>query len=304
LKRCNARNFSVKVRGTDTGKESPNKGKGSDYILTLEPIAEGNAKGYVSSGNAIVDDNKFLGRVNYNTNMMLQGAESPREINAESVDYEKIIDTDAVANSSPENTKHTIDEGVGIEPATNDTSSAKAIDIMAASVEPTNVNLVVEPIKVEPTDLKHAESQQNTEDATKINLAGTEATMDQEQSHNNDLWDKTNALEGLATKTEEEVESNAWGKPVKPDPTRSKEGAIVGGKASPLGAENRGRAMMEKMGWCKGTGLGKQKGGILEPITHVVKNTKTGLHTQDDEKKHATALSPLSSENTPNSTSC
>jgi hypothetical protein len=277
--------------------------------LTLEPIAEGSAKGYVSNGNAKVDDNKFLERVNHDTNMMFQGAESPREINAESVDYEKIIDTDAVANSSPENTKHTIGEGVGIELATNDTSSAKAIDIMAASVEPTDVNLVVEPIKVEPTlvkptDLKHAESQQNTDDATKINLADTEATIDQEQSHNNDLWDETNALEDLAAKAEEKVESNAWGKPVKPDPTRSKEGAIVGGKASPLEAENRGRAMMEKMGWCKGTGLGKQKGGILKPITHMVKNTKTGLHTQDDGKKHATALSPLSSENTPNSTSC
>jgi G-patch domain len=312
LKRCNARNLSVKARGTDTGKESPNKGKGSDYILTLEPIAEGSAKGDGSNGDTKVDDDKFLGRVNHDTNMMLQGTESlTREINVKSVDYEKIIDTDAVANSSLENTKHTIDEDVGTEPATNDTSSAKTIDIMAASVEPTNINPVVEPIKVEPTlvkptDLKHAESQQTTEDATKINLADTEATIDQEQSHNDDLCDETNALEDLAAKTEEEVETNAWGKPVTPDPTRSKEGAIVGGKANPIGAENRGRAMMEKMGWRKGTGLGKQKGSILEPITHVAKNTKTGLYSSDDGKKYATALSSLPSENTSNSnsTSC
>ncbi len=57
-----------------------------------------------------------------------------------------------------------------------------------------------------------------------------------------------------------------------------RDGDIVGGSAPELGTENRGRAMLEKMGWSSGTALGALNNkGILQPVSHVVKTTKAGL---------------------------
>jgi hypothetical protein len=57
-----------------------------------------------------------------------------------------------------------------------------------------------------------------------------------------------------------------------------RDGDIVGGSAPELGSENKGRAMLEKMGWSTGTALGAVNNkGILEPVSHVVKTTKAGL---------------------------
>ena len=57
-----------------------------------------------------------------------------------------------------------------------------------------------------------------------------------------------------------------------------REGEVVGRNASEIGSENKGRAMLEKMGWTKGTALGLETNrGILVPIEHVVKKTKAGL---------------------------
>ena len=57
-----------------------------------------------------------------------------------------------------------------------------------------------------------------------------------------------------------------------------RDGEIVGAAAPELGLENRGRAMLEKMGWSTGTGLGSLNNkGLLAPIPHTVKNTRTGL---------------------------
>ncbi|KAI1204172.1 uncharacterized protein F4807DRAFT_448648 [Annulohypoxylon truncatum] len=57
-----------------------------------------------------------------------------------------------------------------------------------------------------------------------------------------------------------------------------RDGDIVGQHAAELGAENRGRAMLEKMGWSKGMALGTgENKGIMVPITHVVKKSKAGL---------------------------
>jgi hypothetical protein len=57
-----------------------------------------------------------------------------------------------------------------------------------------------------------------------------------------------------------------------------KDGEIVGADAPELGAENRGHALMMKMGWTKGTALGfMDNKGILQPIPHVVKTNKAGL---------------------------
>lgn len=57
-----------------------------------------------------------------------------------------------------------------------------------------------------------------------------------------------------------------------------RDGDVVGGSAPELGAENRGRAMLEKMGWSNGTALGALNNkGILQPVSHIVKTTKAGL---------------------------
>ncbi|QSZ31299.1 hypothetical protein DSL72_000862 [Monilinia vaccinii-corymbosi] len=57
-----------------------------------------------------------------------------------------------------------------------------------------------------------------------------------------------------------------------------RDGDVVGASAPELGVENRGRAMLEKMGWSAGTALGAlDNKGILQPVAHVVKTTKAGL---------------------------
>lgn len=56
------------------------------------------------------------------------------------------------------------------------------------------------------------------------------------------------------------------------------DGEVVGASAPEIGAGNRGRAMLEKMGWSSGTALGASNNkGILQPVTHVVKNSRAGL---------------------------
>lgn len=60
--------------------------------------------------------------------------------------------------------------------------------------------------------------------------------------------------------------------------TSYRDGEVVGGSAPELGNENRGRAMLEKMGWSSGTALGATTNkGILQPVEHVVKRGKAGL---------------------------
>ncbi|KAJ5162460.1 hypothetical protein N7492_007852 [Penicillium capsulatum] len=56
------------------------------------------------------------------------------------------------------------------------------------------------------------------------------------------------------------------------------DGDVVGASAPEIGTENRGRAMLEKMGWSSGTALGANDNkGILQPVAHVVKNSRAGL---------------------------
>jgi hypothetical protein len=53
---------------------------------------------------------------------------------------------------------------------------------------------------------------------------------------------------------------------------------VVGASAPEIGAGNKGRAMLEKMGWSMGTALGATNNkGILQPVAHVVKNSRVGL---------------------------
>ncbi|OCT47667.1 R3H and G-patch domain-containing protein [Cladophialophora carrionii] len=55
-------------------------------------------------------------------------------------------------------------------------------------------------------------------------------------------------------------------------------GDVVGASAPEIGAGNKGRAMLEKMGWQVGMGIGAVGNkGSIEVIKHVVKTTKAGL---------------------------
>lgn len=57
-----------------------------------------------------------------------------------------------------------------------------------------------------------------------------------------------------------------------------RDGEVVGAAAPEIGEENRGRAMLEKMGWSKGTALGASNNkGMLQPVVHTVKISKAGL---------------------------
>ncbi|KAH6653704.1 hypothetical protein BKA67DRAFT_658048 [Truncatella angustata] len=57
-----------------------------------------------------------------------------------------------------------------------------------------------------------------------------------------------------------------------------REGEIVGQHARELAAENKGRMLLEKMGWSKGMALGTlDNKGIMVPVTHVMKKSKLGL---------------------------
>ncbi|KAF1839544.1 hypothetical protein BDW02DRAFT_563600 [Decorospora gaudefroyi] len=57
-----------------------------------------------------------------------------------------------------------------------------------------------------------------------------------------------------------------------------KDGETVGANAPELGPENKGHALMMKMGWSKGMGLGAgDNKGILQPIPHTIKTNKAGL---------------------------
>ncbi|PHH68817.1 hypothetical protein CDD80_7213 [Ophiocordyceps camponoti-rufipedis] len=60
--------------------------------------------------------------------------------------------------------------------------------------------------------------------------------------------------------------------------TSYQDGEIVGATAPALGVENRGRVMLERMGWCNGTALGAPNNkGILQPVTHTMRRNKAGL---------------------------
>ncbi|SPQ25898.1 dbb7f978-f873-4c6f-9281-4b015e99a38f [Thermothielavioides terrestris] len=57
-----------------------------------------------------------------------------------------------------------------------------------------------------------------------------------------------------------------------------REGEVVGASVPELGQDNKGRAMLEKMGWSKGMALGAlDNKGILEPVAQVMKRSKAGL---------------------------
>jgi len=57
-----------------------------------------------------------------------------------------------------------------------------------------------------------------------------------------------------------------------------RDGEVVGGSAPEIGSANKGRRLLEKMGWSNGDALGAMDNkGRTEPIEHIVKRSKAGL---------------------------
>ncbi|KAF2011807.1 hypothetical protein BU24DRAFT_289563 [Aaosphaeria arxii CBS 175.79] len=78
----------------------------------------------------------------------------------------------------------------------------------------------------------------------------------------------------LQSATPRPPRSNAKGRAI----VSYRDGDTVGASAPELGPDNKGRRLLEKMGWTQGTALGAlENKGILQPITHTVKMTRAGL---------------------------
>ena len=58
---------------------------------------------------------------------------------------------------------------------------------------------------------------------------------------------------------------------------KHKDGDVVGGDAEEIASDNRGRVMLEKLGWRSGMGLGAEGDGMKLPVFAVVKAGKSGL---------------------------
>ena len=58
---------------------------------------------------------------------------------------------------------------------------------------------------------------------------------------------------------------------------KHRDGDIVGGDAKEISSDNRGRVMLEKLGWRSGMGLGVEGEGMKLPVFAVVKASKSGL---------------------------
>ena len=57
-----------------------------------------------------------------------------------------------------------------------------------------------------------------------------------------------------------------------------RDGEVVGGSAPEIGSANKGRRLLEKMGWSSGDALGAMDNkGRTEFIEHIVKRSKAGL---------------------------
>lgn len=58
-----------------------------------------------------------------------------------------------------------------------------------------------------------------------------------------------------------------------------RDGEVVGAAAPEISQENRGRSMLEKMGWSTGTALGalNNSRGLVQPVAQVVKTSRSGL---------------------------
>lgn len=58
-----------------------------------------------------------------------------------------------------------------------------------------------------------------------------------------------------------------------------RDGEVVGAAAPEISQDNRGRTMLERMGWSTGTALGalNNSRGLVQPVEQVVKTSRSGL---------------------------
>jgi hypothetical protein len=84
------------------------------------------------------------------------------------------------------------------------------------------------------------------------------------------------------------LKRTAWVSPLEQSGTRwderpahrvkkHRDGHVVGGDAKEISSDNRGRVMLEKLGWRSGMGLGVEGAGMKLPVFAVVKAGKGGL---------------------------
>ncbi|OAQ33157.1 hypothetical protein K457DRAFT_48387, partial [Linnemannia elongata AG-77] len=60
-------------------------------------------------------------------------------------------------------------------------------------------------------------------------------------------------------------------------PDNSSTPEVVSGFHVPVAKTNKGHAMLSKMGWKAGTGLGAARQGVVEPVQLLVADKKAGL---------------------------
>ncbi|KAI1820526.1 hypothetical protein F4861DRAFT_57456 [Xylaria intraflava] len=85
-------------------------------------------------------------------------------------------------------------------------------------------------------------------------------------------------VEQKVSRDTKEARMIASDKPRNPRSFELRNGEAVGQHATEIGADNRGRAMLEKMGWTKGMSLGNEDSkGIIVPLTHIMRKRKAGL---------------------------
>ncbi|KAE8349064.1 hypothetical protein BDV28DRAFT_69481 [Aspergillus coremiiformis] len=109
--------------------------------------------------------------------------------------------------------------------------------------------------------------------------ARTPRHMQKTISHIDGIFSRGRFSHGATKSWEQNITKSAKPRHGRPGSSVSyMDGDIVGASAPEIGAENKGRAMLEKMGWSTGTALGATNNkGILSPVAHVVKNSKAGL---------------------------
>lgn len=85
-------------------------------------------------------------------------------------------------------------------------------------------------------------------------------------------------LSALSQKKKKNLIKNSTKTPSKKETMSYQDGDIVGASAPELAANNRGRAILEKMGWSSGTALGADDNkGRLQPVAQVFRTTRAGL---------------------------
>jgi G-patch domain len=196
---------------------------------------------------------------------------------------EKVV-SDPVASSTFSKATRDQDNS-SIDPATNNTE-IKVEDVKTVDRNIAKTEMEVESAKTANYNVTRAESDigntktVNNKTARASKHAITFSPASSSAGHSSIVPTSNIVVIPMVTDSKVEkprpVKTNAWGKPVK-NATWNDDGDVVGEYAPPVGADGKGKAMMEKMGWTNGMGLGKENNGIREPVALTIKTLKGGL---------------------------